>query len=159
MKDLRDFIEVKIANPIKIQCNIDGRNDFIDLDKIYLKCFNKKDHQNITLLLRNQYKRMMLSNISLMPSNDSVRDVKDKQESTEEETIESTKQVLSICDGDKLLSFYDKFKEFLSKDVAFKDESFKQKMNGVDLDKLDMDDFEKIVASYIGVFFVSSWMK
>lgn len=159
MKDLKEFIEVKIENPIKVQCNIDGVNDFVDLEKVYLKCFNKAQHQNITLLLRNQYKRMMVSNMSLLPDRKAVENSKDKQELTEQETIESIKQLLSICDGDQLIAFYGRFKEFLVNDITFKDDSFKQKVNGLDLGKLENDDLENIIASYVAVFFVFSWMK
>lgn len=158
MKDLKEFIEVKISNPIKVAYNLDGKNDFLELDTIFLKCFNKKDHQNITLLMRNKYKRMMLSNVSLFSKfiDGKPQEIKVL---TDEEEIDSIRQTLTICDGDELISFYDKFKEFLLKDIAFKDESFKQKLNGVELNLLDNDDLEAIIANYISVFFVASWMK
>ena len=160
MKDLKEFIEVKIDNPIKTHLNIDGKNDIVELDTIYLKCFNKKDHQNVTLLMRNKYKRMMLDNMSFFSKligKDNGQN-KDK-EISEEEQIDSIIETFSICDGEELLSFYDKFKEFLIKDIAFKDESFSQKLQMNDLLKLDNDDLEKIIASYIGVFFIIFWMK
>ena len=163
MKDLKDSIEVKISNPIKVQCNVDGKNDIIEIDTLYLKCFNKKDHQNITLLLRNKYKRMMLANTSLfsglVDDEDSVKKNKPKNKPSHQEEVKSTLDILSISEGNDLISFYDKFKEFLLLDVAFKDESFKQKLLSVDLDNIDNDDLELIIANYIVAFFLAFWMK
>lgn len=158
MKDLKDFIQVEI-NPIKVQFNNAGKNEFTDLTTIFLKCFNKKDHQNITLLMRNKYKRMMISNVSLFSKIISTENQPTKKELTDEEEVDSIIQTLSICDGDELISFYSKFKEFLISDIAYKDESLKQKLNPSELNLLDNDSLEKIIANYVAFFFVASWMK
>ncbi len=109
--------------------------------------------------MRNKYKRMMLSNVSLFSKLISAENQPARKELTDEEEVDSIIQTLSICDGDELISFYAKFKEFLINDVAFKDESLKQKLNPIELNLLDNDDLEKIIANYVAVFFVASWMK
>lgn len=159
MKELKDFIEIKIDSSIKSQLKVGEKNSLVDLDTFYLKCFNVKDHKNITLALRNKYKRMMIGNATLFSKLISDNKKEIKEELNEKEQVDSILEILSISDDIELISFYEKFKEFLLQDIAFKDESFSQKINALDLENLDNNDLEKIIANYIAVFFVSSWMK
>ena len=47
----------------------------------------------------------------------------------------------------------------LLESVAFKDEEMTQPIKGIELEKLSEFDFDELVAKYIEVFFISSWMK
>jgi len=159
MQDLKEFITVQIDSPIKCQVNIDGKNQFADIDTIYLKAFNVKEHKNITLPLRNQYKRMRLSTMSLLKDlvdknpDANIEDVKED----EQKTIDGGIELLSLFDGDELALFYDKFQKFLCANIAFKDELYKNPLSAVDFTLLDINDLEKIIASYIVVFFTQYW--
>ena len=159
MQDLKEFITVQIDSPIKCQVNIDGKNSFADIDTIYLKAFNVKEHKNITLPLRNKYKRMRVSTVSLFKGLvDSNRDVQVEQvQDSEEDVINGVIEMLSLFDGDDLASFYKSFKEFLCYSIAYKDEAYKNPLNSVDLESLDINDLEKVIASYIVVFFTQYW--
>lgn len=168
MQDLKEFITVQIDSPIKCQVNIDGKNQFADIDTIYLKAFNVKEHKNITLPLRNLYKRMNLGNLSLLEKiltedSDKNRVSKDESVKSEEqldkELKESILQGFTITNPDELMVFYDKFKEFLYLNIAFKDQSFSSKINAVDAENLDNDDLESIISSYIASFFFQSWTR
>lgn len=166
MKDLKEFISVEINEPIKCQVRIDGKNDFMDVDTIYLKAFNVKEHKNITLPLRNKYKRMQLSNLALFNKILDEKEVespkktsKVEKEDSDNELTESILSGLTVSDPNELLSFYGKFKEFLGMNICYVDESFNNKFTTVNLENLDTDDLEKIIASYIANFFFRSWMK
>jgi hypothetical protein len=43
--------------------------------------------------------------------------------------------------------------------VAFKDEEMKQPLNSLDIEKINEEDFEELLAKYLEVFFIVSWMK
>ena len=148
---MKDFFEFKLSSSI----NTSVGSELKDLDTIYLKCFNIADHRNATILLRNQYKRMV---IDVLPDLEKLPKPKN-QESSGEQKAEDIKELFSIFDGDKFISFLDKFIEFFKLDIAFKDSELKYKMINIDINKIDSSDLELLVAKYIEVFFLSSWMK
>jgi len=148
---MKDFFEFKLSSSI----NTSVGSELKDLDTIYLKCFNIADHRNATILLRNQYKRMV---IDVLPDLEKLPKPKN-QESSGEQKAEDIKELFSIFDGDKFITFLDKFIEFFKLDIAFKDSDLKYKMINIDINKIDSLDLELLVAKYIEVFFLSSWMK
>jgi hypothetical protein len=148
---MKDFFEFKLSSSI----NTSVGSELKDLDTIYLKCFNIADHRNATILLRNQYKRMV---IDVLPDLEKLPKPKN-QESSGEQKAEDIKELFSIFDGDKFITFLDKFIEFFKLDIAFKDSDLKYKMINIDINKIDSSDLELLVAKYIEVFFLSSWMK
>ncbi len=147
---MKDQFEFKLSSPIKASVG----SELKDLDTLYLKCFNVKDHRNSTISLRNQYKRMV---IDVLPDLEKLPKPKN-QESSGEQKAEDIKELFSIFDGDKFIAFLDKFIEFFKMEIAFKDENLKHKIIDLDLDKIDSDDIELLIAKYIEVFFLSSWM-
>ena len=148
---MKDFFEFKLSSSI----NTSVGSELKDLDTIYLKCFNIADHRNATILLRNQYKRMV---IDVLPDLEKLPKPKN-QESSGEQKAEDIRELFSIFDGDKFITFLDKFIEFFKLDIAFKDSDLKYKMINIDINKIDSLDLELLVAKYIEVFFLSSWMK
>jgi hypothetical protein len=147
----KDFIEFKLSESIKTSVG----SELKDLDTLYLKCFNIADHRNITISLRNQYKRMV---VCVLPILNDLPKPKD-QDGTGEQKAEDIKELFSIFDGDEFVAFLDKFLEFFKLDILFKDENFKHKANDIDINKINPDDIELLIAKYIEVFFLSSWMK
>jgi hypothetical protein len=147
----KDFIEFKLSKSI----NTSVGSELKDLDTLYLKCFNIADHRNATISLRNQYKRMV---IDVLPELEKLPKPKD-QEGSGEQKAEDIRELFSIFDGDKFIVFLDKFLEFFKLDILFKDENFKHKANDIDIKKINPDDIELLIAKYIEVFFLSSWMK
>ena len=129
---MKDFFEFKLSSSI----NTSVGSELKDLDTIYLKCFNIADHRNATILLRNQYKRMV---IDVLPDLEKLPKPKN-QESSGEQKAED-------------------INEFFKLDIAFKDSDLKYKMINIDINKIDSSDLELLVAKYIEVFFLSSWMK
>lgn len=157
---MQDTFEFKLSTPLKVQGQVKGENKFLDISVLHLRCFNKKDHRNITVRLRNKFKRMMIGNLALIEG--LGNDKSNKNSSKESEgTLDATgiRQGLSMCNDDELIEFHDKFTEFLVQDICFKDEDFKKKITPLEILDLDLDDLEGLISKYIEVFFISLWMK
>ncbi len=100
----------------------------------------------------------MIGNISLIGD---LAGNKQETKSNDDSGLDadSIKESLSICNDDDLIEFHDKFMEFFTQDICFKDEDVTGKLLPIDIEKIDVDDLEGMISKYIEVFFISSWMK
>jgi hypothetical protein len=151
---MKDYISIKLDNPLKVAINKAGKNTTDELNLVFAKCWNLKEHRNSTLSLRNQFKRIILNISKELGDNKG-----NKQEVVEQKsmTAEDISQFLGMAEPDSLIKFYQEFREFLVNNILFKDEELKQKLYFNDLDKLDISDEERIISEYIEFFFVAAW--
>jgi hypothetical protein len=145
-----DKITFDLQNPIKVQSNIDGINQFIDLDKIFLSApsFKQKDK---TLILKKKF----IEAVFAMASNLS----KESNEVTEAKLdAKAIKAVLYAAKDFDIVSYFNQFSSLLL-NVAFKDEDLTQPLLNIEINKISENDFEELLAKYIEIFFIVSWMK
>lgn len=145
----------KLSNPINVQYKLDGKNDFMDIEEIHLQAPSPKE-KDITRGLKKKFIEAMFSMTSSISRDEA------QQKATTDEAGEldekGIKAVLFAAKGFDVVDFFNRFSVLLER-VAFKDEEMQQKMIRIEFDKLDDNDFEDLVASYIQVFFIVSWMK
>ena len=150
---MQDNFIFELQNPIKTQANIEGKNDFIDLELIYCSAPNYK-HKDFTINLKKKFMEALLSiafNGNGEDADDDSANKKDKK--LDKQTI---KALLYSAKGFDLRAYLRDFEALLKK-VAFKDEEKTQPLNNLDFDKLDGDDLENLVIGYIEIFFIVSW--
>ena len=149
---MTDKITFDLQNPIKVQTNIDNKNEFIDLDKIYLKAPSYKEKDK-TLTLKKKFIEAVFAMTTTIQKQDA-------QEQIGEGKLDS-KAVKAILFASKDFDIVAYFKHFesLLLNVAFKDEDMKQPLNSLDIQKINELDFEELLAKYLEVFFIVSWMK
>lgn len=149
---MTDKITFDLQNPIKVQTNIDNKNEFIDLDKIYLKAPSYKEKDK-TLILKKKFIEAVFAMTTTIQKQDA-------QEQIGEGKLDS-KAVKAILFASKDFDIVAYFKHFesLLLSVAFKDEDMKQPLNSLDIQKINELDFEELLAKYLEVFFILSWMK
>jgi len=152
---MKDYISIQLFNPIKLSINKAGKNTFEDLETLYAKCWNLKEHRNITRSLRNQFKRLPLSLQDILPKQEEGG--RENKEENKKISAKEINDLLSIVDHKELEEFSKTFQSFLSKNILFKDEELTQPVNAIDLEKLSIEDEENIISKYIEVFFVLSW--
>jgi hypothetical protein len=160
-----DNISFELESKIKAQVKVDGKNDIIDLGTLYLTCPSYKEKDK-TLPLKQAFitaqTRLSFAMADLMDS-DSVEKRREERESKEEDNkmdIQGIKMIL-FASGEQAINinlFFDNFAKLL-KAVCFKDEEMTQPINDSEIQKIEENDFENLVAKYIEVFFISSWMK
>ena len=68
------------------------------------------------------------------------------------------KAILYASPNFDIVSYFKSFANLLL-NVAFKDEEMKQPLNNLDIEKINDEDFEELLAKYLEVFFIVSWMK
>jgi len=68
------------------------------------------------------------------------------------------KAILFASKDFDIVSYFESFSNLLLK-VAFKDEDMNQPLNSLDIQKISENDFEELLAKYLEVFFIVSWMK
>ncbi len=149
---MTDKINFTLQNPIKSQIKIDGRNDFVDLDTLYLKApsYREKDK---TLVLKKKFIEavfLMTNSIQRQEAQEQVGDGK--------LDAKAIKAVLFAAKDFDIVSYFKHFESLLLS-VGFKDEAMEQPLNNLDMQKLDESDFEELLAKYLEVFFIGSWMK
>jgi hypothetical protein len=153
-----------LEEPIKSQLNVDGKNDIVDINSLYLSAPTYKEKDRTIPLkqafITAQSRLGMLMMDSIDQSEAQRRREEREEEGEEEMDISGIKMILFASGGDaiNLKLFFDNFAKLLCS-VAFKDEDMKQPIRALDLQKMSEDDFENLIATYIQVFFISSWMK
>lgn len=154
---MQDNIVYELKNPVeKVHVKIDGKNEFMDLTEIYLQApsFRQK---NSCIVLKKKYMEAVFAMTKHVDQNKAQKEI-DQSSDDDKVTAQAVKFLLNAAQGFDIIDFYNEFNKFLASGIAFKDESFEQKLLVSDLDKLSEGDQENIVAKYIEVFFVSSWM-
>lgn len=147
-----DKIIFKLQTPVKTQVNIDGRNDFADLENIYLQAPSYKQKDK-TLVLKKKF----IEAVFLM-TNSLQRQEAQEQVGDGKLDAKAIKAVLFAAKDFDIVSYFKHFESLLL-NVGFKDEDMKQPLNNLDIQKLDESDFEELLAKYLEVFFIISWMK
>jgi len=149
---MTDKINFTLQNPIKSQIKVDGRNDFVDLDILHLKAPSYKEKDK-TLILKKKF----IEAVFLM-TNSLQRQEAQEQVGDGKLDAKAIKAVLFAAKDFDIVSYFKHFESLLLS-VSFKDEAMEQPLNNLDLQKLDESDFEELLAKYLEVFFIGSWMK
>lgn len=149
---MTDKIVFELQEPIKVQMNIDGKNEFVDLDKIYLSAPSYKEKDK-TLVLKKKF----LEAILYMPN---YMNKQEAQEQVGEANFDALaiKSLLYLFKDFDIVSYFKNFQNLLLS-VAFKDEAMTQHLFNLDIQKISENDFEGLLAKYFEVFFIVSWMK
>jgi hypothetical protein len=150
-----DSLTFDLSKPIKVQLNVDGKNDFVDIDKIYFSAPSYK-HRDLTIGLKKKFIEAVFAMTASLPKDEAQKQVNDDNGKLDAKSI---KAILYAAKDFDIVSFFKKFEAFLISEIAFKDEEKKQKLVALDLQRLDESDFEELLAKYLEVFFIVSWMK
>lgn len=147
-----DNITFDLQTPLKVQANVDGKNVFNDLDKIYLKAPTYKDKDK-TLVLKKKFIEAIFAMTATIKKQDA-------QEQIGEGKLDSKaiKAILFASKDFDIVAYFKHFESLLI-NLAFKDEDMKQPLISSEVQKIDESDFEELLAKYIEVFFIVSWMK
>jgi hypothetical protein len=149
---MTDKINFTLQNPIKSQIKVDGRNDFTDIETLYLKAPSYKEKDK-TLVLKKKF----IEAVFLM-TNSLQRQEAQEQVGDGKLDAKAIKAVLFAAKDFDIVAYFKHFESLLLS-VCFKDEAMEQPLNNLDMQKLDESDFEELLAKYLEVFFIGSWMK
>jgi hypothetical protein len=150
---MKDKITFDFENPVKVQFKDGEKNCFIDLDKIYLSAPSYKDKDK-TLLLKKKF----IEAIFGMTQSLSKQQASEQIENENGLDAKAIKAILYASPNFDIVSYFKSFANLLL-NVAFKDEEMKQPLNNLDIEKINEEDFEELLAKYLEVFFIVSWMK
>jgi len=150
---MKDKIIFDLQNSIKVQFKDGDKNAFIDLDKIYLSAPSYKDKDK-TLLLKKKF----IEAIFGMTQSLSKQQASEQIENENGLDAKAIKAILYASPNFDIVSYFKSFANLLL-NVAFKDEDIKQPLTALDIEKISDEDFEELLAKYLEVFFIVSWMK
>lgn len=150
---MKDKIIFDLQNSIKVQFKDGDKNSFIDLDKIYLSAPSYKDKDK-TLLLKKKF----IEAIFGMTQSLSKQQASEQIENENGLDAKAIKAILYASPNFDIVSYFKLFANLLL-NVAFKDEEMKQPFTTLDIEKISDEDFEELLAKYLEVFFIVSWMK
>lgn len=150
---MKDKIIFDLQNSIKVQFKDGDKNSFIDLDKIYLSAPSYKDKDK-TLLLKKKF----IEAIFGMTQSLSKQQASEQIENENGLDAKAIKAILYASPNFDIVSYFKLFANLLL-NVAFKDEEMKQPFTTLDIEKINDEDFEELLAKYLEVFFIASWMK
>lgn len=150
---MKDKIIFDLQNSIKVQFKDGDKNSFLDLDKIYLSAPSYKDKDK-TLLLKKKF----IEAIFGMTQSLSKQQAGEQIENENGLDTKAIKAILYASPNFDIVSYFKSFANLLL-NVAFKDEEMKQPLNSLDIEKINDEDFEELLAKYLEVFFIVSWMK
>jgi len=147
-----DNIIFDLQTPLKVQANVDGKNVFNDLDKIYLKAPTYKDKDK-TLVLKKKFIEAIFAMTATIQKQDAQEQIGDGKLDSK-----AIKAILFASKDFDIVAYFKHFESLLI-NVAFKDEDMKQPLIISEVQKINESDFEELLAKYIEVFFIVSWMK
>jgi predicted thioredoxin/glutaredoxin len=147
-----DNIIFDLQTPLKVQANVDGKNVFNDLDKIYLKAPTYKDKDK-TLLLKKKFIEAIFAMTATIQKQDAQEQIGDGKLDSK-----AIKAILFASKDFDIVAYFKHFESLLI-NVAFKDEDMKQPLIISEIQKINESDFEELLAKYLEVFFIVSWMK
>jgi len=152
---MEDKLVFTLKTPLEVQVTNNGKNEFLNIDKLYLSAPTYK-HRDNTIGLKKRF----IEAIFAMTNSLSKKEAESATgESESELDTKAIKAILYAAKDFDIVSFFNEFTKFLIKDIAFKDEEMKQPLKGAEIEKINENDFEDLIAKYIEVFFASSWMK
>jgi predicted thioredoxin/glutaredoxin len=147
-----DNIIFDLQTPLKVQANVDGKNVFNELDKIYLKAPTYKDKDK-TLVLKKKFIEAIFAMTATIQKQDAQEQIGDGKLDSK-----AIKAILFASKDFDIVAYFKHFESLLI-NVAFKDEDMKQPLIVSEVQKINESDFEELLAKYIEVFFIVSWMK
>jgi predicted thioredoxin/glutaredoxin len=147
-----DNIIFDLQTPLKVQANVDGKNVFNDLDKIYLKAPTYKDKDK-TLVLKKKFIEAIFAMTATIQKQDAQEQIGDGKLDSK-----AIKAILFASKDFDIVAYFKHFESLLI-NVAFKDEDTKQPLIISEIQKINESDFEELLAKYLEVFFIVSWMK
>ena len=150
---MKDKIIFDLQNSIQVQFKDGDKNSFLDLNKIYLSAPSYKDKDK-TLLLKKKF----IEAIFGMTQSLSKQQAGEQIENENGLDTKAIKAILYASPNFDIVSYFKSFANLLL-NVAFKDEEMKQPLNSLDIEKINEEDFEELLAKYLEVFFIVSWMK
>ena len=150
---MKDKIIFDLQNSIQVQFKDGDKNSFLDLNKIYLSAPSYKDKDK-TLLLKKKF----IEAIFGMTQSLSKQQAGEQIENENGLDTKAIKAILYASPNFDIVSYFKSFANLLL-NVAFKDEEMKQPLNSLDIEKINDEDFEELLAKYLEVFFIVSWMK
>lgn len=150
---MKDKIIFDLQNSIQVQFKDGDKNSFLDLDKIYLSAPSYKDKDK-TLLLKKKF----IEAIFGMTQSLSKQQAGEQIENENGLDTKAIKAILYASPNFDIVSYFKSFANLLL-NVAFKDEEMQQPFNSLDIEKINDEDFEELLAKYLEVFFIVSWMK
>ena len=153
---IQDTFEFSLSSPIKIQGVKDGKNQFIEQDILYLTAPSQKQMRE-TLNLKQSFLKSIFG-MARSFSKDEVNNKLNKEQSDSKFDAKGIIAALNLG-SDRITDFYSEFESYLTSGVAFVNKSLDNRINSQHIELLSIDDFEQLVAKYIEVFFIQSWMK
>ena len=147
-----DNIIFDLQAPLKVQANVDGKNVFNELDKIYLKAPTYKDKDK-TLVLKKKFIEAIFAMTATIQKQDAQEQIGDGKLDSK-----AIKAILFASKDFDIVAYFKHFESLLI-NVAFKDEDTKQPLILSEIQKINESDFEELLAKYLEVFFIVSWMK
>jgi hypothetical protein len=150
-----DNQKFNLSQEIEVHLSENGKNINKAINELYLKAPSAYDDRYLILSLRQSFLKAMTQ---LAKSFDNQRsNVAEKEEQDDKIDEKAIKAIINLG-GEDIIKFYNDFIDLASKNV-FKDSECLQKLNKVELNKINADDLDNLIARYIHLFFVNSWMK
>jgi hypothetical protein len=151
----------KISEPVKLEYKLDGKNDFMDIDEIYFKAPTRAE-RDICRGLKKKFMEAMFGMTASASPEEAQRRIDTSSSSKVKDEVPDAQAIKVIMFASKDFNIGDYIKRFivLFERVAFKDDELKQPLTSLDFEKFDNEnDIEDLIAHYIQVFFIVSWMK
>lgn len=160
MKDKEIFL---LETPIKASLKVGDKNDIVDIDTLYLSAPSYKEKDK-TLPIKQAYISAQMKFGLMMKDSideDEAKRRRQERENDDDKIDAASIKLILFGSGEESINLATFFKNFsrLFESVVFKDEELNQPIRGIELEKLSEFDFEELVAKYIEVFFISSWMR
>jgi hypothetical protein len=141
-----------LENSIKVHLNQNGKNTIVEVSELYLKAPSAYEDRTQILSLRQSF----LKGLTKL-----ANDFAGKGEATKDDSKELDNKTISAVINlgvENIANFYNDFIELGVKNI-FKDQGSEQKINKAELNKLSQEDLDNLIATYLRLFFVNSWMK
>lgn len=143
-----------LQNKIKTQLKVDGKNDIVEVIQLYLSAPTYKQ-KDLTLVLKKKFIEAIFAMTNSVSRSDAEKTVQSEESELD---AKAAKAIIFGAKDFDIVYFFGRFEQLLLK-VCFKDEDMTQAILPVDISKLNESDFEDLLAKYLEVFFLSSWMK
>jgi hypothetical protein len=160
---MQDTLEFTLEKPLKVHGQVDGKNEFIEIDKLYLKAPTYK-HKDKTIALKKDFIEALFGMTNSVDKEE-AQDIVNNASDSEKDDVLEAKAILAILYASKgfdIGKFFNKFINFLTskKDgICFKDEDYSEIIRINEIEELSESDLENLIAKYTEVFFAVSWMK
>jgi hypothetical protein len=160
IEQVGDYISCKLSVPIKVHGMVDGKNELVDCEELFLKAPTLK-HRNHTIQLKKKFFEATMG-MTAFSQDDAQKQLNSPSEGDDSSDNMTAQQILTILYASKgfdILDFFKAFEEFLLNGICFTDSDLSSRIKPSSIDKIDESDFEKLISEYIEFFFIVSWMK